>query len=324
MSIRKKGFRGTGLNPVPFRAANLFVLAVLLGCGPGPETPHIPVNVGSLYDHVNFLTSLPAARNYENLTSLDLAADYIDSVFRIATSHVQTQTFPVEGERYRNIVWTFHPEGRPVVVVGAHYDVAGDQPGADDNASGVAALLELARLLSTLRPRLDHRIDLVAYSLEEPPYFRTEFMGSAVHARSLNEEGIRVEAMIALDMIGYFDSTPRKIRLPLGLTYPLSRDFIAVVGRLTDLRTVSRIKKWIRKGSDIEVRQLSLPPSWVKGVSWSDHRNYWAYGYPAVLITDTSFYRNPHYHKNTDTIRTLDFARMAEVVKGLYWTAVNL
>ncbi|MFQ6616091.1 MAG: M28 family peptidase [Fidelibacterota bacterium] len=306
------------------RSGLTVIIAALLSCTQNPGSPHIPVNIAALYSHVNFLSSLPAPRNSENLTSLNAAAHYVDSVFSAVCSHVKNQTFPVEGTEYQNVICTFGQGKNPTVVVGAHYDVAGDQPGADDNASGVAALLEVAWLLNNLKPELTHRIELVAYTLEEPPYFGTEFMGSAVHARALNEEDTDVKAVIALDMIGYFDPEPRRIRLPLGLSYPMSRDFIGVVGRLSDLRTASIIKRWMRRGSGIEVHQASIPPSWVKWVSWSDHRNYWTYGYPAVLITDTSFYRNPHYHKKTDTVDTLDFSQMAEVVKGVYWAVVNL
>ncbi|WP_243900290.1 M28 family peptidase [Hymenobacter defluvii] len=161
-----------------------------------------------LYADVQFLTELQPARNYRNLASLNQAPNYIQAALRQAGGQPQDQVFRVDGQKYRNVIASYGPPDAPRLVVGAHYDVCGDQPGADDNASAVAGLLETARLLHEQRPALCYRLDLVAYCLEEPPYFATDNMGSAVHAKSLQEAGVVVWAMICYEMIGYFSDVP--------------------------------------------------------------------------------------------------------------------
>jgi Zn-dependent M28 family amino/carboxypeptidase len=207
-----------------------------------------------------------------------------------------------------------------VVVVGAHYDVCGDQDGADDNASAVAAMLELARLLAERRPTVARRIDLVAFTLEEPPFFRTDDMGSAVHARSLRQRGVRVAAMVCLEMVGFFSDRPHSQGFPvpgLSLLYPSTGDFVAVVGNLGSRRLTREIKTRMAGACAVPVHSINAPAV-VPGVDFSDHLNFWLEGFPAVMITDTAFYRNPNYHLPSDTAETLDYDRMTEVVKGLY------
>jgi hypothetical protein len=209
-------------------------------------------------------------------------------------------------------------KGKPYVVVGAHYDTAGPLPGADDNASGVAGLLELARALGAAPP--EGRVDLVAYTLEEPPFFMTPRMGSAVHAASLRREGIEVRAMISLEMIGYFTDAPNSQTFPLGILrffYPRTGNFIAVVGKLGQGSTLRRIKQAMRAASDLPVESINAP-TWIPGVDFSDHRSYWMAGYPAAMITDTAFYRNDRYHTVQDTPESLDYSRMAKVVEGVH------
>jgi Zn-dependent M28 family amino/carboxypeptidase len=203
-------------------------------------------------------------------------------------------------------------------VVGAHYDTAGPLPGADDNASGVAGLLELARLLGTTPPRI--AVELVAFSLEEPPAFATPDMGSAVHAASLAAEGARVRLMICLEMIGYFSDRPRSQHFPapgLGLIYPDVGNFIAVVGKLGQGAAVKRVRGAMRAATPLPVESITAPRL-LPGVDLSDHRNYWDHGWDAVMITDTAMFRNPHYHEPSDTPDTLDFERMAQVVTGVH------
>jgi Zn-dependent M28 family amino/carboxypeptidase len=210
-------------------------------------------------------------------------------------------------------------------VIGAHYDVAGDTPGADDNASGVAGLLELGRLLHQYAVPLKYPIMLVVFPLEEPPFFNTRFMGSAVHAQSLAKQGQTVRLMICLEMIGYFSDAPGSQRLPLPLmrlAYPTVGNFIALVSHLGSLRWLGTFRQSFEAGCSIPVEQLSAPKL-VPGVALSDHINYWRQGYQALMLTDTAMYRNPHYHMPTDTITTLDFKRMAEVIRGVYWTLLH-
>jgi len=283
-------------------------------------------NQTRLHADVQFLTSLQPARNYQNLVSLNKAADYIHAELQKLGCPVQEQTFQVEGHEYRNIMASFGPPAAERLIVGAHYDVCGDQPGADDNASAVAGLLETARLLQTQAATLRHRIDLIAFSLEEPPFFATEHMGSAVHAQMMHAEKVPIRAMICYEMIGYFRDEPGSQRFPtpaLAAHYPNTGNFITVVGRQGQEAFTQQMKALMQKHSTIDVQSINLPAS--QGLAGlSDHRNYWHYGYQAVMINDTSFLRNPNYHQPTDTIDTLDFRRMAEVVNGVFGALLAL
>ena len=206
------------------------------------------------------------------------------------------------------------------MVVGAHYDVCEDLPGADDNASGVAGVLELARLLDARVLRSP--VELVAFSTEEPPYFRSPDMGSAVHARSLRAAGAEVRAMISLEMIGYFAPSQHHRALLLSLVYPHRGDFIAVVGRWADRGLVREAKKCIRGATAVPPVSYSGPVG--VGADLSDHLNYWVAGFPAFMITDTAFLRNPNYHRASDTAVTLNYRRLAGVVDGVLSTVVHL
>jgi Zn-dependent M28 family amino/carboxypeptidase len=224
----------------------------------------------------------------------------------------------VDGRTYRNVIALFGPDTKERIVVGAHYDSAGVQPAADDNASGIAGLIELAYLLGQIS--LPVRVELVAYSLEEPPYFRTPGMGSAVHATSLKAHGIPVRIMFALEMIGYFSDRPDSQGFPLSifkLFYPSRGNFIGIVSKLDHGLVVRRVKKAMRQATSLPVYSINAP-RFIPGVDFSDHLNYWQAGYPAVMITDTAFYRNKYYHTIHDTPDTLDYERMALVVQGVH------
>jgi hypothetical protein len=314
--------------------ATLLSLHCLLGTGrPLPHaasfslpSPMPTANATRLHADVEFLTSLEPARNYQNLASLNKAADYIHSELAKLGCPVQEQKYRVEGHEYRNIIASFGPATAERIIVGAHYDVCGDQPGADDNASAVAGLLETARLLHAQAPTLKHRIDFVAFSLEEPPFFATKHMGSAVHAQSLHEAKVPVRAMICYEMIGYFRDEPGSQRFPdpaLAKLYPSTGNFITVVGQLGQEAFTQQMKTLMQAHSTIDVQSINLPAN-QSLAGLSDHRNYWHHGYQAVMINDTSFLRNPNYHQATDTIDTLDFRRMAEVVNGVYGALLAL
>lgn len=277
-------------------------------------------SVERLYKDVESLTSLVPVRNYQNLASLDKAADYISKEFAQLGIQVKDQPFKVSGKTYRNIIATFNGPGEERVIVGAHYDVCGDQPGADDNASGVAGLLETARLLKETEQEkaLPYPIELVAYCLEEPPFFGTESMGSAVHAKSLKNQGAKVKAMICYEMIGYFSDEPNSQGFPdpeLRKHYPHEGNFICVVGKTDQREFTQHVRQAMQASCAVDVQAVNLPEGFGL-VGLSDHRNYWKLGLQAVMINDSSFLRNPHYHMKTDTIDTLDFKRMAEVVTG--------
>jgi len=273
--------------------------------------------VCNLEAHVRALVSF-SPRDETHPESLDRTAAWIRRELQEAGGKVEDQAFEAKGAVYRNVLAHFGPATRERIVVGAHYDAAGPYPGADDNASGVAGLIELARLLGEVPPQI--HVELVAFTLEEPPSFTTPAMGSAIHAASLKERGIPIRAMIALEMIGYFTDVPGSQEYPLSilkLFYPTRGNFIGVVGKLGQGALVRRIRNAMRRASPLPVHSISAP-RWLPGVDFSDHRSYWAAGYDAVMITDTAFYRNPNYHAADDTQETLDYERMAMVVKGVY------
>ncbi|OPX94654.1 MAG: Bacterial leucyl aminopeptidase precursor [Syntrophorhabdus sp. PtaB.Bin006] len=291
----------------------------------GAESP-VPANKERLRADVQALTNIVPPRNYRNLASLNRAADYIQAEFRKLDCAVNVQNFTVEGREYKNIICSFGKRDAERIIVGAHYDVHGNTPGADDNGSGIAGLLELGRLIGEAKSPLRHRIDFVAYSLEEPPFFRTHHMGSYFHARSLFDGKVKVKAMICLESIGYFSDEPGSQSFPaffLRWFYPATGNFIVVVGKWGQGNLVRVVKSHMSRSSGIHVDSIVTAPM-VPGIDLSDHLNYWKFGFYAVMVTDTAFYRNLHYHEPTDRIETLDFDRIAEVVKGLYRAVLNL
>ena len=276
-------------------------------------------NSRELYKHVDFFTGIFPYRNYRNIDSLNKAADYILNELGEYGCITEEQTYKVDGEVYRNIIGSIGPREAPRIIIGAHYDVAGDQPGADDNASALAGLLETAWLVAPLDQQLKKRIDFVAYSLEEPPYFGSSYMGSAVHAESLRENNVDVDFMVCYEMIGYFSDEPNSQTFPSMVPQNESTDvgnFIIVVGIEKYRELAGKIADLMRRNTDIRVESLNFPsPHGIVGLS--DHSCYWRNGFPAVMLTDTSYLRNPHYHQETDTIDTLDFKRMASVITGM-------
>ncbi|OJJ18226.1 peptidase M28 [marine bacterium AO1-C] len=286
----------------------------------------IPVNKDRLYADVEKLTSIDPPRNYLNLESLNAIADYIHNEFKQWDCETQVQEYLADDNTYKNVIASFNPEHTTRIVLGAHYDVCGEQPGADDNASAVAGLLEVGRLIHELKPTLNCRVDLVAFSLEEPPYFQTPLQGSAIHASSLAKAKVKLKAMICLEMIGYFSDEPNSQQFPLPQLadmYPSVGNFIVVVGQMGEEALVQQVKTSMQQVAQIDVQSIAAPRS-VTGITFSDHASYWDKGYPAVMINNTSFYRNPNYHEVTDTIDTLDFDKMTEVVRGVYWAVVEL
>lgn len=247
------------------------------------------------------------------------------------------QEVPVQEATYKNIIARFGPSAGPLLVIGAHYDSHGDAsegakyrvgftlethtPGADDNASGVAGLIELARLLRQYPPQ--HPVELVAYTLEELPYFRTGYMGSAWHVRSLAAAGREVQLMLSLEMIGYFSDKDGSQSYPvpgMEFVYPERGNFIAIVGRTGDFGSTRGVKAIMAGATDLPVYSINAP-SLIPGIDFSDHLNFWQAGYPALMITDTAFYRNPNYHRAEDTYEKLDYTRMAKVVQAVFAVA---
>lgn len=271
-----------------------------------------------LRQHVTKLASELPPRSHD-VDKLSASADYIEKVFStFPSARVVSMPYDVWGIEYKNVHASFGPETGPRIIIGAHYDSHDGLPGADDNASGVAGLLELARMLAG--KKLQKRVDLVAYALEEMPSFRTADMGSAHHAAQLKQEGVEVELMISLEMIGYFDDTPGSQSYPapfLRHIYPDTGNFIAIVGNLAQIAEVRRVKKAIMASSKLAVYSINAPPL-IPGIDFSDHLNFWYEGFPAVMITDTADNRNRAYHTPQDTPERLDYKRMAEVVDGVF------
>lgn len=278
----------------------------------------------ALEKHVRFLTTDVRPRSAAHPENLGRAADYIAERFRAATKRTHLQVFEARGRRYTNVIAHFGPATveEPLLVVGAHYDAfseTGDLPGADDNASGTAGLLEVARLLSS--HELKSPIVLVAFANEEPPFFGSEQMGSAVHAESLASMNRPVRGMICLEMIGYYGNEESWPNALFALLYPDDGNFIGVTGGWTD-RQLARVVKRAIAGAG-GVRAVSYSGSRETSDA-SDHRNYWNRGWTAVMVTDTAYLRNPNYHTSRDTPETLDYRKMARVVDGVLSATLHL
>lgn len=233
------------------------------------------------------------------------------------------------GKTYRNVICRFGNKGnKKSIIVGAHYDVCGKQEGADDNASGITGLLELARLLNDkeVKQRLNHEIELVAYSLEEPPYFRSEFMGSYIHAKSLADNNIDVYGMISLEMIGYFKDDKNSQSYPaffLKWFYGSKGNYITLTKKFFAGKFARQFSSKFKATKAVKTKQFSAP-KFIPGIDFSDHLNYWKFGFSALMITDTAFYRNKNYHEPTDTLETLDLKRMAKVIDGVFGALLGL
>ena len=274
----------------------------------------MPANKNRLYNDVEFLTSIRPYRNYKNIESLQIAADYIEKEFRQTDLSVSRQAWKAKGNVYENIIASFQPEKKKRFIVGAHYDVFRDIPGADDNASSVAAILELARLLSTYNAYIPYGIDLVAFCLEEPPFFKTKMMGSYIHAKSVNQNNTEVNGMIALEMIGYYGMLDEKTEDD---KYYL---FVSGIKKHDDFN--KKVSTLLRQGSPMNSRRISFADDY-RNNGPSDHRNYWKFNYPAAMIIGSGKGRNPHYHQPTDTIETLDFDVMTEAVNSIRYATFN-
>ncbi|HEY8241548.1 MAG TPA: M28 family peptidase [Kiritimatiellia bacterium] len=275
------------------------------------------VDPALLRGHVQAVVSCHP-RSYIHTDNLFRCAGYIGARLAAAGATVSTQRYTVLGRTYGNVIGRIGNFGSPLIVVGAHYDACGDTPGADDNASGVAGLLELADLVG--QGGITGDVELVAYCTEEPPFFATPDMGSAHHARSLREANVDVKLAIALEMIGCFSDEKKSQKYPaaiLHLFYPNTGSFIGVVGRPEDRAHIQLVRDMMRGTTDLDVRSASIPRG-VSGVDFSDHRSYWDVGYPAIMVTDTAFFRNPDYHGEGDTADKLDYSRMSKVVVGVY------
>jgi Zn-dependent M28 family amino/carboxypeptidase len=250
------------------------------------------------------------AREQRNV-DLERPAAYIEQAFAAHGLAPASHEFVSAGRAVRNV------EVNPAqarVVVGAHYDSVPGSPGADDNASAVAALIELAGMVG----KEGLPIRFVAFANEEEPYFMGPDMGSWVSAKRSRDRGEPISAMLSLEMLGYYSEHPGSQRYPppLGLFYPDRANFIAFIGDLGVALLVRRCARHFRKSSSFPAEWLAAP-AFVPGITRSDHWSFRTLGFPAIMVTDTAYNRNPHYHRPSDTPDTLDYARMARVTEGL-------
>jgi hypothetical protein len=273
--------------------------------------------------HVEVLAGELGERNLFAYEQLEQAADYIEGKLRAAGYNVESQYFEVQGKRCRNLIASRDGSqaGGEELVLGAHYDTNPGTPGADDNASGVAVLLELARLAAG--HDFDRTVRFVAFTNEEAPWFGSRAMGSKVYARRARERQTRIKGMIALEMLGYYSDLPGSQSYPPGFRffYPDRANFIALVADLWPWAGRNEFEQLLQKNTALAVESVATF-RFVPGVDLSDHRSFWDEGYRALMITDTAFYRNPHYHGSSDTPQTLDYGKMAELTRGL-WAAIQ-
>jgi hypothetical protein len=263
-------------------------------------------------------------RNVVNADSYARAADFIDRSLRAAGCSVSRQTYVVEGVTCANVEGEVRgQQSDQIVVIGAHYDSVDGSPGADDNASGVAALLALARAFGKTQPQRTLRF--VAFANEEPPYFQSTQMGSWVYARRCREREEKVVAMIALESLGFYSDAPHSQAYPAALEalYPTTANFIAFASNVGSRGLLRRVVETFRAHASVPSEGGALPEE-ITGVAWSDQWSFWQHGYEAVMVTDTALFRNRNYHTANDLPATLDYGRLMLVVEGLHAAVAEL
>lgn len=282
--------------------------------------------INNLKLHVEKLALEIGERNFIKYEGLEKASDYIISEFGRYGYTSELQKYQIEGKTYKNIIVTLEGNKEPekIIIIGAHYDSVVGSPGADDNASAVAGLLELARLIS--KEKTAKTIKFIAFTNEEPPFFKSGEMGSMIYAKEAKRRKEKIEAMICLEMIGYFSlkKNSQSYPFPLNFFYPEVGNFIAVVGNIASLELVNKVTSAFKKHSNFPIESIATFEIIAPGIDFSDHASFWRYGYKGVMITDTAFYRNPNYHSPTDLPNTLNYQDLAEVVKGLYYVIMEL
>ena len=290
--------------------------------------PPLSMEERTLHDrlshHVEELAGRIGERNVWRHDALEAAAAYLAAELGAAGYRVAEQPFMAEGRRVRNLEAEVRGVRLPeeIVIVGAHYDSVMGSPGANDNASGCAALVEIARFLSGRRP--ERTLRFVFFVNEEPPFFKTDLMGSVVYANRCRERNEKIVAMYSLETIGYYSNTPgsQHYPFPLGLFYPDTGNFIGVIGNLRSRNLVHQSLKAFRSTTEFPSEALVAPVP-LTGVDWSDHWSFWQAGYPAVMVTDTALFRYVHYHTEQDLPHRVDYGLLARVTAGLARMVAN-
>jgi Zn-dependent M28 family amino/carboxypeptidase len=268
--------------------------------------------------HVKYLARIIGERNVPEYSRLKRSAKYIEKFWKNLKYDVKSQVYQIAGKDVRNLYIT--KKGTKdaedlYIVIGAHYDTAYGTPGANDNGSGVAALLELSRLLKD-KP-LKTTLNFVAFVNEEPPYFQSEDMGSYQYAKLLKEKNIIVKAMYSLETMGFYTNEPKSQNypFPLSMFYPSTGNFIAFVGNKKSKDSINKSVKSFKKHSKFPVEGAALF-EFITGIGWSDQWSFWQMGYPGMMVTDTAFFRYEHYHQDTDTWDRLNYPDFARVTSG--------
>jgi Zn-dependent M28 family amino/carboxypeptidase len=274
----------------------------------------------NLTAHLEYLSVKLGDRSIYRPKNLKAAEDYVCDHFRRQGYEPRRQSFIYMRQEVSNII-SGKPAAGGYYILGAHFDTVAGTPGADDNASGVAVLLEAARLARGLE--LPQPWTFIGFTCEEPPAFHTPYMGSRVYAKEAKKHGHRILGMLCLEMVGYYLSEPESQELPLSLRllgYPTTGNFLGLVSDLRSKGLLQRLEAAIKGGCSLPVVTLSVPLGgrlFLPEVRLSDHANFWDEGYPAVMLTDTAFMRNPHYHGPGDVMANLDLEAMTELVLGL-------
>jgi Zn-dependent M28 family amino/carboxypeptidase len=256
-------------------------------------------------------------RNMWHYPQLNAAADFIENSFSRAGLRPRRDSYNLRGQSCHNIEAEIRGAHPQILLIGAHYDSVFGSPGANDNGTGVAAMLALARRFAD--KKTEHTLRFVAFANEEPPYFLSNEMGSFVYAGRCQTRGDQISAMISLETIGYFSDAPHSQTYPtpgLGVFYPKVGNFIGFVGNVGSRALLRRAVALFRKQAKIPSEGAALP-AFIPGVSWSDQWSFWQHGYPGIMITDTAPFRYPYYHLASDTPDKLDYDRFALVVSGM-------
>jgi Zn-dependent M28 family amino/carboxypeptidase len=277
-----------------------------------------PTLAERLRRHVETLAVEIGERNVFVPDALHAAEAYIRRIWEQQGYAVDTQEYQVRDVRSANLEITRAGRRDPskVLLIGAHYDSVAGCPGANDNGSGVASLLELSRSFIDSEPEISVRF--VAFVNEEPPFFFTPRQGSMVYSKAARKRGDDIRLMVALETMACYSDEPGSQRYPPLFRYffPSRANFIAMVSNLRSRRLLRRLARAFREGSDFPLEYAAVP-SWITGVGWSDHLSFWVRGYRAAMVTDTAFFRYPYYHTPMDTAEKLDYGRLAEVTEGL-------
>lgn len=284
---------------------------------PLPLTPDETQTRTHLRKHVEMLAQTIGGRNAVRYQNLCRAAGYIEEQLRSLGYRPARQIYEAGNQTFTNVEAELSGKSEgAVLIIGAHYDTAGGLPGANDNASGVAATLELARQFAGGKQA--RRIRWVFFANEEPPYFQSSAMGSHVYAKRCREGKEEIAAMLSLETIGYYSERPGSQTYPVGLHlgYPDRGDFLGFVANIQSALLLRRVLKAFRQGTSLPAQGAAAPSS-IPGIGWSDHWSFWQFGYRALMVTDTAPYRYPYYHTAEDTPEKLDYDRMARAVTGL-------